>query len=688
MKRFLQYWLLPAAVFLLLFGSTVFLLPVLINVQKILPFIEQQLSKTTGRTVTIGSDFGISLLPSPTVSFSDFEMSNASGFSEAPFLKVDSFEARLRLLPLLRKEIQFSRFIVNGLEMNLERSVTGKRNWIFPRISGQHFSFMENASVSLLGLTNGRIVFDNKEQKKQWLAEELILLGKQSSSGDPIFVEMKGVLNNHEFSLDGNMGPFSFHDIAGKTALSAPKKGLALPMDMDMSLIDVFHGHLKGSLNLREQSPQFDIQVSIDDFPLSLFLDGYNVAKGGGHEKIMYPAPANIGVRVIKDEGRGVRFTEGTVMVGDSHLNFSGKYRSIDLPSVDLDLNFAKFALKDLWQDSKGSFGGSISAEAFLQRVPSLQQVIYRGRITGEKLAVKNGLLDNINASFLIEGGNSLLELHSASLYGGSLRGKLKGGQENSDLFSRMSLVFSVVEGGALVSGFLGKELLRGKISGDMMVSSNWENNSPLPAIIGGSGEVTIHDGALRGVDFWRIFHPDIEGLSEEPNENSSSSVLETVFGTLSMHFEVTGDKISFQKGQIEWKGKTLNLTGNGELREKSFEVHVTGMKPAAQEAATPVKGNYRGGVLAIELPHIKEISISPLRQLPSESEVENLVNGQLPSPSEEDVNDLVGKSLIDPHIVAQRFRLRPEIIVKDKFKNRFPVTETRLRIHPIRIEQ
>ena len=136
MKRFIKYGVVPVVTFLFLLIATIIVLPVVINVQKYIPEIEEQLSAVTGRPIAIGSNLGLSFFPSLSISFSDLTIDNPQGYLSDRFIKIESFEAKIKLLPLLKKEVKISRFIIGGLEVNLEKSSDGKVNWDFSNEDG------------------------------------------------------------------------------------------------------------------------------------------------------------------------------------------------------------------------------------------------------------------------------------------------------------------------------------------------------------------------------------------------------------------------------------------------------------------------------------------------------------------------------------------------------------------------
>ena len=66
---------------------------------------------------------------------------------------------------------------------------------------------------------------------------------------------------------------------------------------------------------------------------------------------------------------------------------------------------------------------------------------------------------------------------------------------------------------------------------------------------------------------------------------------------------------------------------------------------------------------------------------------VVKLVDEKIPSPVDDDVKNLVGKALIDPAIVAQRFHLQPETIKRNEVKKQLRVGSGKIRIGPLQEE-
>lgn len=83
----------------------------------------------TGRELTIGGEIGLTFFPWVAVEMNDVKLGNAAGFEEPVFAGVDEMRVSIKLLPLLKQQVEMDTVTLHGLEVNLARNAAGKTNW-------------------------------------------------------------------------------------------------------------------------------------------------------------------------------------------------------------------------------------------------------------------------------------------------------------------------------------------------------------------------------------------------------------------------------------------------------------------------------------------------------------------------------------------------------------------------------
>lgn len=125
MRTFLK---VIAAVILLLV-VVVAALPFVIDPNDYKDEISQQVEKSTGRTLTLQGDIELSVFPWIALELGPLTLSNAEGFDADYFAEVEKAQVRIRLIPLLKKELEMDTIVLNGLVLNLEKDAEGRTNW-------------------------------------------------------------------------------------------------------------------------------------------------------------------------------------------------------------------------------------------------------------------------------------------------------------------------------------------------------------------------------------------------------------------------------------------------------------------------------------------------------------------------------------------------------------------------------
>lgn len=123
-------WLLGTVVVLVLIvGVGVAALVYLVDWNDFKDTIQNQVKKQTGRDLQITGDLSPSVFPWAGISIGEISLANADGFGDIPFASIDSADVKVKLLPLIKREINVRTVELEGLQLDLQREADGTTNW-------------------------------------------------------------------------------------------------------------------------------------------------------------------------------------------------------------------------------------------------------------------------------------------------------------------------------------------------------------------------------------------------------------------------------------------------------------------------------------------------------------------------------------------------------------------------------
>lgn len=120
-------WVVGIAVLLII--AIALMLPLLFDANDFKDEIAAQVEQQTGRKLTIDGDLGLSLFPWVGVKLNDVKLDNPPGYERENFARSEQIAVRVKLLPLLRRQLELDTVALYGLRLNLERNAAGQGNW-------------------------------------------------------------------------------------------------------------------------------------------------------------------------------------------------------------------------------------------------------------------------------------------------------------------------------------------------------------------------------------------------------------------------------------------------------------------------------------------------------------------------------------------------------------------------------
>ncbi len=109
--------------------AAVVIIPLVVDLNDYKPEIEAAVKDKTGRTLSIEGELDLSIFPWVGVSTGKLILGNASGFKEQFFAVIGESNIKVKLMPLLSKEVEVSTVVLKGLELHLAKDAQGVSNW-------------------------------------------------------------------------------------------------------------------------------------------------------------------------------------------------------------------------------------------------------------------------------------------------------------------------------------------------------------------------------------------------------------------------------------------------------------------------------------------------------------------------------------------------------------------------------
>lgn len=375
--------------------------------------IENAVEAATGRDVAIGGDISLAILPAPAFSVKKLTLANIPGGAEPEMVSLDALDVRVRLLPLLRGEIDVDKIVLVAPRISLEVLPDGRRNW---DLTAQDKAPAEEAGGGL-----GADVRVNR-----FVIEDGIIVYRDALAGTDEKIEAL----NAVVSADSLAGPFKIKGdlVVRETPLAfAASVGQTgngkIPVSLDLTLsganADAAFRGLVDPAEPRSAEGTFKVKGK----NLGALVAALSSAVTGEPIELAVPQPVTFDAAFV-GSGTGVRTTALVYSVGTSrgegHIAASWE----GAPQFDVELSFGTLDADELipvsGETEAGPGGDGVALPDPAMLLPgevggrvalSAEAVRYKGRVMRQvKLAARadKGRLDIEQIGALLPGGADL----------------------------------------------------------------------------------------------------------------------------------------------------------------------------------------------------------------------------------------------------------------------------------------
>jgi AsmA protein len=556
------------------------LIPLFVNVQKYKPEIEKQVATATGRPFSIKGDLKLSLFPWAGVAFSDLSLGSPPGYNEKDMLFIKSFDVRMKLLPLLSKDIQVQRFVVEGPRLALEKNKNGRGNWeglgkpsekgapkatapSAPKPAAEGFP-LKSLAVGEFAVRNGSILYVDDGSGARQEISNLTLELKDVSLDRPIRLVFSALLDKMPVSLEGQVGPL------GKE----PGKG-NVPIDLSIKAFKEVQMNLKGSLQNLTASPQFDLFLQMDPFsPRKIFAA---LGKPFPVATADQQALNRVGLKSrIQGSPQNVNLSQGVLDLDDSKLNFSATAKDFSKPDLAFDLNLDKINL-DRYMPPPSEKGGAEAkkeqpAQPGKTDYTPLRKMVLDGKARIGMLTSKGVKIEDIELKVKARNGVIQLDPLLAKLYKGSITAKAAVDVRQDVPKSTMDFQTKGVQAGPLLQDLMKKDFLEGTGNAEASLSMTGDQAEQIKKTLNGKGQLVFTDGAIKGIDLAGMIRNVTSsfGMSQTGAEKPH-----TDFSELKVPFTITNGVVNTTDTTLASPLMRVQAAGKANLVDESLDFRV-----------------------------------------------------------------------------------------------------------------
>jgi len=613
MKKLIKILFGLAVVFFALVVAAVVILPLVISPNDYKPQIVEAVRQQTGRELLIEGDIGLSVFPKIGLTLGHTELSNAPGFEQKVFAKVEGVNIQVALMPLLDKEIKMDEVVLKGLVLNLHRNKEGRTNW--EDLAGKKKAAKAKAgkpggkapelAVLAIGgvrIEDARVRWQDDLNGQSYDIQNFRLLSGPLIEDRPVELELgtdfassqpkvKGHLgvtttlladvDQQRFTLDalamnldasGDLFPGGSARAnlnAEQVQLDVPGQALSVAGLVLKTLNMTINGGLKGQAILSGK-PQLNGRIQVQTFNArELFKTLGQAVPDTADPKVLTRVGAGFDLLASVDKA-SLKNLE--VRMDDTVLNGTLAVSGFSDPAINFDLNVDQIDLdRYLPASDPASTAAPSGGEAAKQpatgpepelfpvealRALNINGVARIGQVRKNKIKATD-----VVVQVKAKGGHVNLK-PSANLYEGKYDADVTVDARPSIPHLKVDAKLDGVQIEPLLKDMQGKAKLAGQTNVDVKISANGNTQSAIKRTLNGNAAFSFLNGALVGVNIARVIREGWAKVRGKPVPTTNEAD-QTDFSELKGTAKITNGVVDNR--DFSMKSPLLRVTGAGQ---------------------------------------------------------------------------------------------------------------------------
>ena len=587
MKKILK-WVIGLCGGLIALTILVLLLaPFFIDLKDYKPFIEQKVSTATGRSFSIGDDISLSLFPWAGISLTDLNLGNPPGFEDKEMLSIDAFQVQVKLLPLLFKDIQVKRFIVEAPRLSLVQKKDGRSNWESigkpatpskPAQDKQPPSEPGAAAIPQIPLAalyvgelvinKGEVRYVDQKTDQQTEVADLNLKLADVSFDKPVQIDFSALIDQKPIAVKGQLGPL------GKDFLTRN-----IPLEMKIKALGEFESAISGHISNIIVQPQFKLAVETNEFSPQKLLAAI------GPESVVKTSDPDVLQKAslkanISGTPKTVSLSDGVMVLDDSHINFIATARDFNRPNLTFDIKLDAINV-DRYLPPESESGDTPSAPAAPKSKPAqskqtdyspLRKMILNGTFSAARMTASRAHMESLQVKLVAKDGLIRISPLSFNFYQGSVSATSTLDVRKRQPATAFQLKIQGVQAKPLLKDVLEKDILEGTMKSELNLKMVGDLPETIKRSLNGKGHLHFSDGAIVGID--------IAGMVRNVKSafvlgSTSGEKPRTDFTELAIPFTITNGLFHTPDTQLASPLLRLKANGDADLAKETIDMRV-----------------------------------------------------------------------------------------------------------------
>jgi AsmA protein len=594
-------------------------LPLVIDPNDYKDEIAAEVSRQTGRTLNIEGDLSLSVFPWLGLDIGPTQLSNAAGFEDPYMARMETVQVRVKLLPLLRKQLEVDTVRLNGLVLNLARDKEGRTNWAdlggkaaadVTGKAGPETDTGDAGRDGLAGLAIGgievsdaRLTWDDRTAETRYEITDLAFttgaiepdqafdldLRFRVSAAQPAIegrfhlkgnvllaaglraVEVTAASLDIEAAGSGVPGEQVSLSLASDVFVDLDAETLSLPNLVLETLGLKISGTVAGAAIMAED-PQLSGVLAVEQFSPRAVIDKLGLAPVITRDPlVLAQATASLDWSASPQHFAASNLN---VSLDDTRIDGSARVDSFAQPAIgfalrvdriDIDRYLPPEAAEEAADKPAAGEGSVKEGGAGAEPLPleTLRSLNLNGKLEIGKLTAFN--LKSSDVVFQVKAKNGLLRLNplAASLYSGQYSGDVTLDARKDTPRFAIDEKISGVQAGPLLQDLTGQDRVLGKADVTAKLEGSGANADAIKKTLNGTTSFSLTEGSVKGVNIAALIRKAQAKLKGQPAPQEQEPD-QTDFSTMQGTATVSNGVV--RNDDLLVKSPMLNITGKGQV--------------------------------------------------------------------------------------------------------------------------